>query len=113
MVGPNVLLLPLKFYSTGVASCIISALVIGFITYKTCKLTYVTSFLHEIEYISTVKRVLGTKWMTLYFFNSIFIVWLAAIIFFLTLSDAVYSGICFASGYNCPKDEIVFNGFSF
>lgn len=114
MAGPNVLLLPLKFYSTGVISSILSAIILGFITYKTCKLTYITSYLHEIEYITTVKRVLGTKWMTFYFFTSIFMVWLAAIIFFLTLSDAIYSGICFASGFNCPeKSTITFNEFSY
>ena len=114
MMGPSVLLLPLKFIDIGLLSSTIVALVIGLISYRTCDLTQLHTKLHEIEYITAINRIMGKGWMYVYFVNSVVILWMAGIIYFLGLCDVVYSAINLMFDNRWPdEDTFTFNTFSY
>jgi len=105
MMGPSVLLLPLKFFDVGIGTSAILIFIIGLISYRTCDLCHLHTKLTEFEYLTAIERILGKGAMTFYFINSVIILIMAGIIYFLTLSDTTYSAICYGFSINCPHPE--------
>jgi len=91
MIGPTILLLPLNIVNIGLLTSVVVAIVICLISWRTCQLTHLHSKLDEVEYIPAIKRTMGKGWMYLYFAHSLVTLWMAAIIYFLSLSDVTYS----------------------
>ena len=114
MMGPSVLLLPLKFINVGLLSSTTVALIIGLISYRTCNLTHLHTKPDEIEYITAINRTMGKVWMYVYFVNSVVILWMAGVIYFLSLCDVTYSAINLMSENRWPnEEEIIFTTFSY
>lgn len=114
MMGPSVLLLPLQFIDVGLLTSTVVAFIIGLISYRTCDLTHLHTRLDEIEYLTAIQRIMGTAWNIIYFVNSVVILWMAGIIYFLSLCDVIYSAIQMAFNVTLPSEEsVVFNAFSY
>ena len=115
MIGPTILLLPLNIANIGILSSSIVAVVIGWISHRTCQLTHLHTKLDEIEYLPAIKRILGSGWMYLYFLSSVLILWMAAMIYFLSLSDVMYSCVqlIFSNHSFPPESKTVFDQFSY
>jgi len=115
MIGPTILLLPMNIANIGILSSSIVAVIIGWISHRTCQLTHLHTKLDEIEYLPAIKRILGSGWMYIYFLSSVAILWMAAMIYFLSLSDVTYSCIqlIFSNHQFPPESKAVFTEFSY
>jgi len=115
MIGPTILLLPLNVVNIGLLTSVVVAIIICLISWRTCQLTHLHSKLDEVEYIPAIKRIMGKAWMYLYFVHSLVILWMAAIIYFLALSDVIYS--CLKLIFNAQdwpsEDTFTLNTFSY
>lgn len=93
MMGPTLLLLPLSVVNVGLLTSTIVAIILCAVSYKTCNLTHLHANPDEFEYISAIDRILGKTWKYVYVLFSIIILWMAGIIYFLSLCDVIYSAI--------------------
>ena len=114
MMGPSVLLLPLNFMDIGLLSSTVVAFFLCLVSYRTCDLTHLHTRPDEIEYISAIERIMGKTWNSVYFVNSVVILWMAGMIYFLSLCDVTYSALQLIFNVTWPAEEtITFDTFSY
>lgn len=115
MMGSALLVMPVKFYNTGILSSLIGALVIFLISYLTCYLCIIHSRDDEFDYPLALRRLLGRKGEVLFNVISMTLFVLVSIIHFILMSNLLYSVVvCFLSDWGefPGNSEISFSKFS-
>ena len=115
MMGTALLIMPCNFYSSGVISSIIAALVMMLVSYWTCNLVIIHSRDDEVDYPQAIKRLLGEFWCRVFNFISFLLIFLVAIIHFILMANVCLSIIKNISGdseHIAGLKEITFKKFS-
>jgi sodium-coupled neutral amino acid transporter 9 len=119
MMGSALLVMPVKFYSAGMFSSVISACIMGLISYYTCNLIISHSKDSEIDYPEAVERILGKVWAKIYNALSGFLLFLVGVIHFILMGQTFYAILnnifsleTTASWEPSNSQDIVFNKFS-
>ena len=114
MMGSALLVMPINFYNTGMLSGIITALLMAYISYKTCNLVILHSLPDEIDYPEAINRILGKKWEVFYNILSMILLFLVGIIDFILMAHGLYAilkNVCDSSGW-APEDKVSWDVFS-
>jgi len=113
ITGPNLILLPLLFMTTGLLTSTIIAILFGLVNYKTCYLTVMHVKPDEPEYLLAIQRILGRKWMLFYLTIVVVNLLLVCVIFYVSLVDTLFAGINGMLGNTLPDTSLyVFDKFS-
>ena len=114
MMGTALLVIPTNFYSSGIISSILTALVMVLISYWTSYCVVIHSRDDEYDYPLAIRRLLGLKWEKTFNFVSFLLLFLVCIIHFILLANVLYYLIISISGSDdWPGfNEINFEKFS-
>lgn len=118
MVGSSVVVFGFHFQNVGLISSLVTAILIGIISYKTCSIQLKHFKLEETDLPDSIDRILGRKWYLLYISSSFFLLFLVGIIYFSLNMNMFYESICFIikkiNGEILPSvGEIEFSKFSY